>query len=102
MLIWQVKHLDTCQHVANDINATSCSHTKTCHVVLQDWQVPLGRRFRSLKLWFVLRSYGSENLQKYLRWAFINLRNISCKVWNTLTFMEETLPSVRNTDSRSS
>ena len=38
---------------------------------LQDWQVPLGRRFRSLKLWFVLRSYGSENLQKYLRWVVL-------------------------------
>lgn len=35
--------------------------------VLQDWQVPLGRRFRSLKLWFVLRTYGQEGLQKYLR-----------------------------------
>ncbi|XP_011859981.1 PREDICTED: aromatic-L-amino-acid decarboxylase-like isoform X2 [Vollenhovia emeryi] len=31
------------------------------------WQIPLGRRFRSLKLWFVLRLYGVENLQKYIR-----------------------------------
>ena len=33
----------------------------------RDWQVPLGRRFRSLKLWFVLRSYGVEGLQHHVR-----------------------------------
>lgn len=31
------------------------------------WQIPLGRRFRSLKLWFVLRLYGVENLQRHIR-----------------------------------
>lgn len=31
------------------------------------WQIPLGRRFRSLKLWFVLRLYGIENLQSFIR-----------------------------------
>ena len=29
----------------------------------RDWQVPLGRRFRALKLWFVIRYYGVEGLQ---------------------------------------
>jgi aromatic-L-amino-acid/L-tryptophan decarboxylase len=33
----------------------------------RDWQIPLGRRFRSLKLWFVLRSYGLEGLQQVVR-----------------------------------
>ncbi|XP_062189591.1 tryptophan decarboxylase 2 isoform X4 [Phragmites australis] len=33
----------------------------------KDWQIPLGRRFRSLKLWMVLRLYGIENLQSYIR-----------------------------------
>lgn len=33
----------------------------------RDWQVPLGRRFRSLKLWFVLRSYGAEGLRHHIR-----------------------------------
>ena len=33
----------------------------------RDWQVPLGRRFRALKLWFVLRSYGIEGLQAHIR-----------------------------------
>lgn len=31
------------------------------------WQIPLGRRFRALKLWFVLRLYGVENLQTHIR-----------------------------------
>lgn len=33
----------------------------------RDWQVPLGRRFRALKLWFVLRHYGAEGLQFHIR-----------------------------------
>jgi aromatic-L-amino-acid decarboxylase len=33
----------------------------------RDWQVPLGRRFRALKLWFVLRCFGVENLQNRIR-----------------------------------
>lgn len=33
----------------------------------RDWQIPLGRRFRALKLWFVLRHYGLEGLRAYLR-----------------------------------
>ena len=46
-----------------------------CHVpsrlldgllLLQDWQVPLGRRFRALKVWFVLRTYGQQGLQSYI------------------------------------
>jgi aromatic-L-amino-acid/L-tryptophan decarboxylase len=33
----------------------------------RDWGIPLGRRFRALKLWFVLRSYGLTGLQHILR-----------------------------------
>jgi aromatic-L-amino-acid decarboxylase len=33
----------------------------------RDWQIPLGRRFRSLKLWFVIRQYGVEGLQYHIR-----------------------------------
>jgi aromatic-L-amino-acid decarboxylase len=33
----------------------------------RDWQIPLGRRFRSLKLWFVIRHYGIEGLQQHVR-----------------------------------
>jgi aromatic-L-amino-acid decarboxylase len=33
----------------------------------RDWQIPLGRRFRSLKLWFVIRYYGLEGLRHHVR-----------------------------------
>jgi aromatic-L-amino-acid decarboxylase len=33
----------------------------------RDWHIPLGRRFRSLKLWFVIRHYGIEGLQHHIR-----------------------------------
>lgn len=33
----------------------------------RDWQVPLGRRFRALKLWFVLRSYGAAGLRHHVQ-----------------------------------
>jgi aromatic-L-amino-acid/L-tryptophan decarboxylase len=32
-----------------------------------EWSIPLGRRFRALKLWFLLRSYGLENLRTRIR-----------------------------------
>ncbi len=39
----------------------------------RDWGIPLGRRFRALKLWFVLRSFGLENLKltisNHIQWA---------------------------------
>jgi len=33
----------------------------------RDWHIPLGRRFRALKLWFVIRWYGIEGLQQHVR-----------------------------------
>jgi aromatic-L-amino-acid decarboxylase len=33
----------------------------------RDWSLPLGRRFRALKLWFVIRSYGLEGIREKLR-----------------------------------
>ncbi len=39
----------------------------------RDWHLPLGRRFRALKLWFVLRHYGAEGLRhhvgQHVAWA---------------------------------
>ncbi|MBL1217413.1 MAG: aspartate aminotransferase family protein [Planctomycetes bacterium] len=46
-------------------------YLKTAHtddvINYRDWHVPLGRRFRSLKLWFVLRLFGVSELQRRLR-----------------------------------
>ncbi len=37
------------------------------HVIdYRDWSVPLGRRFRALKLWFVIRSYGVEEIRRMI------------------------------------
>jgi len=33
----------------------------------RDWQIPLGRRFRALKLWAVLRWYGAQGLREHIR-----------------------------------
>lgn len=33
----------------------------------RDWHIPLGRRFRALKLWFVLRHYGASGLRAHIR-----------------------------------
>jgi aromatic-L-amino-acid decarboxylase len=33
----------------------------------RDWMVPLGRRFRALKLWMVIRWYGAEGLRAFVR-----------------------------------
>ena len=33
----------------------------------RDWQVPLGRRFRALKLWSVIRYYGINGIQSHIR-----------------------------------
>lgn len=32
----------------------------------RDWQIPLGRRFRALKLWFVMRHYGVQGLRRHV------------------------------------
>ncbi len=34
----------------------------------RDWHIPLGRRFRALKLWFVIRHYGIEGLRHHIRY----------------------------------
>lgn len=51
--------------------STDPEYLKTTHDAqvnnYRDWGIPLGRRFRSLKLWFVLRSYGREGLQARVR-----------------------------------
>src|SRR5438874_3734479 len=45
-------------------NAASASGSV---VDFRDWHIPLGRRFRALKLWLVIRSYGVERLRDMIR-----------------------------------
>lgn len=49
-------------------------------VLFQHWQLPLGRRFRSLKMWFVFRMYGVKGLQAYIRKVTV----LSILSWGTL------------------
>ncbi|XP_075247521.1 aromatic-L-amino-acid decarboxylase-like isoform X2 [Convolutriloba macropyga] len=56
--------LDTVLH----LDPIYLQHSKQDEIVdFRHWQIPLGRRFRSLKLWFVLRSFGVTGLQKWIR-----------------------------------
>ena len=43
------------------------THGRDGLINYSEWSVPLGRRFRALKLWFLLRSYGLEALRLRLR-----------------------------------
>jgi aromatic-L-amino-acid decarboxylase len=43
----------------------------------RDWQVPLGRRFRALKLWAVLRWYGAEGLREHVRTGVAQARRLA-------------------------
>lgn len=43
------------------------SNNQTATPEYRDWSVALGRRFRALKLWFVLRNYGADRLRTMIR-----------------------------------
>jgi aromatic-L-amino-acid decarboxylase len=45
-----------------------------------DWSVPLGRRFRALKLWFVIRNFGVEKLQEKLRFHIKLANELATKI----------------------
>jgi aromatic-L-amino-acid/L-tryptophan decarboxylase len=50
---------------------------------LRDWGIPLGRRFRALKLWFMLRANGAEALRMRLRRDLENARWLADEVRKT-------------------
>ncbi len=57
-----------------------------------EWSVPLGRRFRALKIWFVLRSYGLEGLRERIRNHVQWSEEICAKLANTAGFEIVTQP----------
>lgn len=46
----------------------------------RDWGVPLGRRFRALKLWAVIRSYGTEGLKQKVRLHIDIAKNLAARI----------------------
>ncbi len=74
---WLMTNFDCSVYFVRDVEAlletfaTAPAYLRTRHdadvVNYRDWGIPLGRRFRALKLWFVLRSYGAEALRAMLR-----------------------------------
>lgn len=76
---WLLTNFDcSCLYVARRIELTAAlsispaylrNDATTAGAVIdyRDWQIPLGRRFRALKLWFVLRRFGLAGLRALLR-----------------------------------
>jgi len=46
----------------------------------RDWGIPLGRRFRALKLWFLIREQGVSGLQARLRRDIVNAQWLAAQV----------------------
>src|SRR5215218_6218620 len=74
---WLFTNFDCSAHFVKDPNALTDTLGirppflrtlgKEGFVDYSEWSLPLGRRFRALKLWFVIRSYGVEALQEMIR-----------------------------------
>jgi len=52
----------------------------------RDWGIPLGRRFRALKLWFVIRTFGIEGLQKKIKHHLKLAKNFKQRVEQSANF----------------
>uniref|UniRef100_A0A0X3P1L0 Aromatic-L-amino-acid decarboxylase n=1 Tax=Schistocephalus solidus TaxID=70667 RepID=A0A0X3P1L0_SCHSO len=50
------------------VDASYLQHAKLGKMPdFRNWHIPFGRRFRSLKIWFVIRAYGVRGIQNYIR-----------------------------------
>jgi aromatic-L-amino-acid decarboxylase len=52
----------------------------------RDWGIQLGRRFRALKLWFVIRSFGLEGLKEKIRYHISLAVELEHKINNSIDF----------------
>jgi aromatic-L-amino-acid/L-tryptophan decarboxylase len=74
---WMLVNFDCCAYFVRDVDAllrtfqASPEYLRTAQdaqvVNFRDWGIQLGRRFRALKLWFVIRSYGVDGLRSVIR-----------------------------------
>jgi len=74
---WLLTNFDCTAYFVRDPSAllgafqTTPEYLRTAYdadvVNFRDWGIQLGRRFRALKLWFVIRSYGVEGLRAIIR-----------------------------------
>lgn len=62
----------------------------------RDWGVALGRRFRALKLWFVIRNFGVNGIQDKIRCHLSLAKNLESKILNEKDF-ELMVPVLLNT-----
>ena len=51
-----------------------------------DWGIPLGRRFRALKLWFVIRSFGVEGLKEKVKYHLKLAKDLFNKISQDIGF----------------
>lgn len=69
---------DSCLYLKNRIAVTTAMSVTPAYLQnpaalsglvtdYRDWQIPLGRRFRALKIWFMLRTYGVSKIQTMIR-----------------------------------
>ncbi|XP_056634598.1 histidine decarboxylase isoform X2 [Diorhabda sublineata] len=55
-------------HGAFNVNPLYLTHEYSGFAIdFMHWQIPLSKRFRALKLWFVIRNYGISGLQQHIR-----------------------------------
>jgi aromatic-L-amino-acid decarboxylase len=66
------------------VMSTNPSYLRTQHDAevknLRDWGIPLGRRFRALKLWFLIKDQGVEGLQARIRRDLANAQWLKARV----------------------
>lgn len=66
--LWVKDKIEIFESLAADASYYTNPATQSGRVIdYKNLQIPLGRRFRSLKLWFVMRSYGKKGLQAHMQ-----------------------------------